>query len=682
MRRLLLLAVLFLVPALHAQPHTLVPVPETMTRGSGFLALDSNFAIVVEGVREARLTDAATRLRQRVGAVTGLVLMPPKPQPPSGDRAANVKLRVVVARAAAVIPGPSEDESYTLEVAPSGAVLRAASSFGALRGMETFLQLAEGIPGGARVPAVQITDRPRFPWRGLLLDVCRHWLPIEVVKRTLDAMAAVKLNVLHWHLSEDQGFRVESRRYPRLHQMGSDGQFYTQAQVREVVAYAAARGIRVVPEFDVPGHATAWLVGHPEIASKPGPYEILRRWGVSEGILDPTNEATYRLLDGLFGEMAALFPDPYFHIGGDEVPPETWRNSERIQAWMRARGIADEHALQAHFNRRLQTILTRHGKRMMGWDEILHPDLPTSIMIHSWRGKRFLAQSAERGYTGVLSNGYYIDLYGSAAKHYLNDPLEGLDTLSAEAKARVLGGEATMWAEMVTPEIADHRIWPRTGAIAERLWSPASVRDTLDLYRRLDALTNRLELADGLRITSAQRAMQARIAGPEGAPALAVLAGLVEPVEGYARHGQFQRAMGRRYSQHTPLNRLIDAIPSDAARARRVVLLVDTLLKDPAHEAGRAALTAEFAAWRVAAAELAPLAAERPLMQELAPLIAAFADVAALGQTALDALATGRTLEASDAPDRLNAAMQPKAEVVLVVVPALRRLVEAARATR
>ncbi len=282
----------------------------------------------------------------------------------------------------------------------------------------------------------------------------------------------------------------------------------------------------------------------------------------------------------------------------------------------------------------------------------------------------------------MLSNGYYIDLYGSAAKHYLVDPMEGLDSLSAEAKAHVKGGEATMWAEMVTPEIADHRIWPRAAAVAERLWSPANVRDTLDLYRRLDGLVNRLELADGLRITSAQAAMQARIAGPDGAPALAILAGLVEPVEGYARHGQYTRATGHKYTQHTALTRLVDSIPSDAARARRFTLLVDGFLADPAHDRHRAALETEFALWRTAAADLAPLAPQRPLLQELAPHAALMAELAALGTTALDALASGRTLDAAEAPARLTAAAQPAAEVTFVVVPALRRLVDAARAAR
>lgn len=647
-----------------AQP-ALVPLPShaDWPIGAAPLRLDSTFAVAVEGVRDARVVAAAERLRTRVAANTGLLLTGPAiPRTPA--------LRVVVAEASPAIPRMTEDEAYTLAVEASGAVVRAATPIGALRGMETFLQLTEAVPNGARVPAVRIDDRPRFGWRGLLVDVSRHWLPMPDVLRTLDAMAAAKMNVLHFHLSDDQGFRVESRRFPRLHELGSDGLYFTQDQIREIVAYAAARGIRVVPEFDVPGHTTAWQVGHPELASGDPPAGIWRGWGVSHGILDPTNEATYTLLNGLFTEMAALFPDPVFHIGGDEVPPETWRRSARIQAWMRERGIADEHALQAHMNRRLSTILARSGKTMMGWDEILHPDLPTSTIGHAWRGKRFLAQALVAGSPAVLSNGYYIDLYQSAARHYLNDPEEGLDTLTAAQKSRILGGEATMWAEMVTPELLDARIWPRAAAIAERLWSPASVRDTVDLYRRLDAHAFRLERADGLRIDASLRARRARIAGGTN-EGLEVLAGLVEPVEGYVRHGQFQRANGRRYSQHTPLNRLVDALSPDARGARLVASYVDTYLARPEadREEMRDLLRAESIRWRLAAYDVERLADTTPFEADLRPLAQRLADLADLLDTTL---ASGAP---ADAAARLDAAAAPHAEVEFVVVPALRRLV-------
>jgi hexosaminidase len=259
------------------------------------------------------------------------------------------------------LPTLGEDEAYTLEVNGSRATLRAAQVVGAMRGLETLLQLLEGDRDGWYLPAVAISDRPRFPWRGLLIDVSRHWMPMEVLQRNLDGMAAVKLNVLHLHLTDDQGFRVESRRYPRLHQEGSDGRYFTHEQLRELIAYAADRGIRVVPEFDMPGHATSWLVGHPELASVPGPYVLQRRWGIFDPTLDPTREEVYQLLDGFLGEMAALFPDPWMHIGGDENSGRHWSLNPAIQSFMVRHRLADAHALHAHFNERLAKILQKAG---------------------------------------------------------------------------------------------------------------------------------------------------------------------------------------------------------------------------------------------------------------------------------------------------------------------------------
>ena len=205
-----------------------------------------------------------------------------------------------------------------------------------MRGLETFLQLVQITSDGFAVPAIAIQDKPRFPWRGLMIDVGRHFIPLEVLKRNLDGMAAVKMNVFHWHLSENQGFRVESKRFPKLQEMGSDGLYYTQDQVRDLIAYARDRGIRVVPEFDMPGHSTAWFVGYPELASAPGPYQIERKWGVFDPAMDPTQERTYKFLDEFIGEMAKLFPDQFFHIGGDEVNGKQWDANPKIQAFMHA----------------------------------------------------------------------------------------------------------------------------------------------------------------------------------------------------------------------------------------------------------------------------------------------------------------------------------------------------------
>jgi hexosaminidase len=227
-------------------------------------------------------------------------------------------------------------------------VLRAPTSIGALRGVETFLQLISGDAHGFFIPAVEIQDKPRFKWRGLLIDVGRHFEPVEVIKRQLDGMAAVKLNVLHFHLSEDQGFRVESRKYPKLHELGSDGDYYTQAQLRGASSIRGPPGIRVVPEFDMPGHVTSWVVAYPELASAPGPYTIARGFGVFDPAFDPTRESTYKFIDGFVSEMVKIFPDPYWHIGGDENNGKQWAANPKIQAFMKEKKIPDAHGLQTH----------------------------------------------------------------------------------------------------------------------------------------------------------------------------------------------------------------------------------------------------------------------------------------------------------------------------------------------
>jgi hexosaminidase len=272
--------------------------------------------------------------------------------------------------------------------------------------LQTFLQLVDVSSDGFSAPAVTIQDKPRFPWRGLMLDSARHFIPLDVIRRNLDGMEAVKMNVFHWHLSENQGFRAESKKFPKLHESGSNSLYYTQEEIRDLILYARDRGIRVVPEFDMPGHSTAWFVGHPELASGKGPYEIERRWGIFDPAMDPTSERVYKFLDDFIGEMARIFPDHYFHIGGDEVNGKEWDANPRIQAYMKAHGIKNNQALQAYFSGRVQKLVTRHGKTVVGWDEVLVEGVPKDIVIQSWRGQASLAQAAKQGYRGILSNGY------------------------------------------------------------------------------------------------------------------------------------------------------------------------------------------------------------------------------------------------------------------------------------
>src|ERR1051325_11106697 len=439
MVRQLLVLLAGLAPAVAAQQAPalppLMPMPRSIDLEQGRLRIDSAFSVAVTGFTDDRLTRAVKRTMGRLARRTGITLADT-----SVRDSATARLVIQAQGGGEAIQTETEDESYTLEVTPERAALRAPTVVGVLRGVETLLQLVTADSVGFFVPAVRIADAPRFPWRGLLVDAGRHFEPVEVIKRTLDGMAVVKLNVFHWHLSEDQGFRVESRRFPLLQRDGSDGLFYTQTQIRDVVAYARDRGIRVVPEFDMPGHVSSWLVGYPRYASGRGPYRIQRTWGVFDPTFDPTREVVYQFIDAVIGELAPLFPDPYWHVGGDEVNGVEWDASARIRGFKRLHHLVDNAALQAYFNQRLSAILTKHGKRMVGWDEILNPDLPQTAVVQSWRGLEYLPQAVRAGHRAILSAPYYLDHMESAEDHYV-DPLPDSLGLTTEEAARLLGGE-------------------------------------------------------------------------------------------------------------------------------------------------------------------------------------------------------------------------------------------------
>jgi hexosaminidase len=655
-----------------AREHHLMPVPAKVQFQPGRLNVSKTFSVAVKGHSDERLQAGVARIIKRLEGRTGLEL-------PHGLATGESDAGLVIqcGGPGQAIPSVDEDESYSLEVSERQARLNAPTVVGALRGLETFLQLLESDRTGYYLPAVRIEDQPRFRWRGLLIDIGRHYEPPDVLKRNLDAMAAVKLNVLHWHLTEDQGFRVESKRYPKLHLMGSDGLYYTQEQVRDIIAYARERGIRVVPEFDIPGHSTSWLVGYPELGSAPGPYKIERGAGIFEPALDPTREAVYKFLDGFLGEMASLFPDAYMHIGGDENEGKQWTRNPQIQAFMKAKGIKDNHALQAYFNRRLLLILTKHGKKMMGWDEILYPGLPKNVVIHSWRGPASLASAAKQGYNGVLSSGFYIDLIYPASQHYLVDPLPAEGALSDAEAAHILGGEATMWGEWVSPETIDSRIWPRTAAIAERLWSPRNVRDVEDMYRRLAIISVQLEEL-GLTHEKNFPLMLRRLAGGQEIGPLQTLANVVEPVKEYSRYRIRPQTM------LSPLTGLVDAARPDSETARRFSVMVEGLLSDaPRFQLYRGNLEELLTEWREAGPPLEALIDRSPALQEARPLARDLSDIGEVGLEALSYLKTGVTpgAEWRDARlARLDQAARPKAALEFPIIPGVKQLIIAASA--
>ncbi|HVC46967.1 MAG TPA: family 20 glycosylhydrolase [Terracidiphilus sp.] len=649
--------------------NTLMPQPASLTVQPETFAITSSTTFGLATTHDAMLEQATVRAIRRMEAMTGVQL-----STNLATGRGNALVEIDVAHPAEAVQTLDEDEAYQLVVQEGSVALTAPNVLGALHGLQTLLQLVQQTPRGYVLPDVTIADKPRFRWRGLMIDCGRHFEPVPVLLRTLDAMEAVKLNVLHLHLSEDQGFRVESKRFPKLEEMGSDGLYYTQEQIRAIVAYAHARGIRVVPEFDMPGHSTSWFVGYPELASAPGPYHVERVFGIHDAAMDPTREGTYKFLDAFLGEMAGLFPDAYMHIGGDESNGKQWMANPRIREFMRAHGIADAAGLQAYFNQRLMKILTKYHKHMVGWDEIMTPGLPKDVVVQSWRGVESLDKGATEGYQGILSAPYYLDGMHTAEFHYLADPIPADTKLTAAQQKLILGGEACMWGEQISPETIDSRMWPRTAAIAERLWSPATVRDVPEMYRRLRVESLRLD-ALGLEHISGPERMQRQLWGKRNTAEFGVFTSVMEPV-----------SFGERYDlQHTdqltPLDGLADAVTPDPPVRYEMEEAVQAVLKDaPDHERGRARLAHWFAQWQRTAPALAMQMEEKPQLAPYAEQANELADMGALGTEALHYLRAPEETPSGWREEALKKIAAVKAENSLVryaILDSLEALVSA-----
>ena len=649
---------------------SLMPAPSSVHVDSGFFQVTPNLQPAYVHFHDARLEAGLARMLTRLQYATGVQL-------PHGATytSGTPSLAIDVSGAGGVVQSLDEDESYKLVVTSAQIQLAAPTVVGALHGMETLLQLVECTQGMCRLPAVSIEDAPRFRWRGLMIDVGRHFEPVSVIERTLDGMAVVKLNVFHWHLSDDQGFRAQSRRFPKLTGAGSGGLFYTQEEMREVVAYARARGIRVVPEFDMPGHTVSWQLGYPELGSSAPPDTLPTRFGIHDEALDPTRESTYKFLDALVGEMAQIFPDAYMHIGGDESNGKAWEGNPKIVAFMQSKGLKDSAALQAYFSQRLLPILAHHGKRMIGWDEVLTPGLPKDVTVQSWRGAASLAQGVREGYAGILSAPYYLDAMKTSEEHYLADPVPADASLTPQQQALILGAEVCMWSEQIDSKTIDSRIWPRTAAMAERFWSPANRRDVPDMYRRLQTTSLELEQVGLTHISGPQVAL--RSLGQSRDPrALETFASVLEPVK-----------FGERYNlQHTdaltPLDRLVDAVvpdPPSRYEMRQQVEAVQTGGAAAADE--ERALADRFRSWEEAVPSLTVLVNQYPRLSGTGVRVGQLDQLASAGSEALAYLQADAQPPAGWAARQLQIitdAEKPVSLVQFTFLPSLRALVLAA----
>lgn len=685
-------------------PLALMPLPSSISRGEGDFTVTpagggpSTFTYNYGQSHDARLEAAVRRSLIRLGRTCGGEVLRSTIDHPSPT---NPSLLIKVAAPGEPVQTIDEDESYQLSVTSAGATLTAATDLGAMHGLETLLQLATMQQGACVLPAVTISDVPRFRWRGFMLDVSRHFEPVGTVERTLDGMAAAKLNVFHWHLSDDQSFRAESKKIPRLTEVASEGEFYTQDQLREVVAYARARGIRVVPEFDMPGHGSSWIMAYPQLAPAAPITTLPVVYGMTTAVLDPTRKSTYKFINTLVEEMGRIFPDAYFHIGGDEVRGEAWLADPQIAAFMKKKGYTRPPQLQAWFNQQLEDILKKHNKKMIGWDEILDPALPKTILIQSWRGEESLSEGARQGYQGILSAPYYLDGQKTSAQMFLADPIPSGTTMAADQQKLILGGEVCMWAEQLNTETMDSRVWPRTMAVAERFWSPQGDQDVSDMYRRLRI--NSLKLEDvGLRHISGPETVRRNLLLQLDPEALDILASVLEPVDFHER-SKLQHTNG-----WTALDRLVDAVVADPPSRQQVAGEVDAIAGDikvpppsgpylsldlsgdvpegsmPSSEAAFRRLRQRLLSWQSAQTRLLEDVQQTPRLSDAAVRAGQLGELAGVGLSSL------AYLESHTAPPQgwqaqqmsiLDAAAQPSALVRFTVLYSMRKLVLATAQT-
>jgi hexosaminidase len=674
--------------ALHKKA-PLMPMPQSIVEFEGQLQLSENLTIALKQEQESTLTPLvnASLFSEQFKQLNFSTYQAHSQKPRTNTLGAQ--LIINVAKLAASYPVLSVDESYQLNITKTTIELNSQTQFGMLHGLSTLSQLLYYAAKPLNLNQQVIKDHPQYPWRGLLFDSVRHFLPIEDVKRTLRGLASAKFNVFHWHLTDDQGWRIELISYPKLHQLASDGQYYSQQQIKEVVAYAAALGIRVIPEFDVPGHASSIVLAYPELGSGTVPKKMERHWGVFKPLLDPSNPKVYDFFDTVVTELGHLFPDPYLHIGGDEVETHDWQNSEKIKSFMLYNSLKDYNALQAYFNQRIATILAKHNKKMIGWDEVLHPSLPKTTLVQSWRGYHSLEDIRNSGHDGLLSSGFYIDQPQWSSYHYRNHPkvtktniapalsstgrvefnlkrfkgsdIRGeinifsqknqqlgaliyiknkghffaipkkvnrtvysvvIDTwmgptqlqfdlnneLSSNAfigntpyplitkpievltlaqlnqiltaqqdenpTGKVLGGEATIWSEMVTTNNVDVRIWPRLYVIGERFWSSDQLTNEEYLYQRLPKVSQYGEHVVGLLhekqlisrlseyLLKKPNKPNDSVAPSNRLNALLLFSRLIEPAHYYTLHHlAYQRS---EYHQKAPLDNLHDVLPVES----------------------------------------------------------------------------------------------------------------------
>ncbi|MGZ3833090.1 MAG: beta-N-acetylhexosaminidase [Mucilaginibacter sp.] len=688
-----LFACQFVANAQQAGNLKLMPAPRQLVVNSGKFRISNQFKIFMDGAADDTvLHTSVVRIIQRLKRKTGLVF---GSKIIAGDTVGALQV-VVHKRVKAAI---GLDESYKLQVNQNTILLTAPTTAGALHGLRTLLQLCEIDENGYYFPCVDISDSPRFKWRGLMIDVARHFVSFEEMKNNIDAMAAVKMNVLHWHLTDDEGFRVESKLFPRLQQFGSNGDYYTQAQLKELVAYAADRGIIIVPEFDMPGHAQTWFAGYPELASQPGPYRPGPRmqWqtehpdpnapkstsimdiiaNMNAPTFDATSEKVYAFLDKFIGEMAGIFPAAYMHVGADENNGLAWKKNPAIAEWMKQHNMQGTDDLQRYFVQRMYGIMKKHHRQMIGWEEIYNDKLPADAIVHKWipSDNSMIKSSGRANDIAVhnpvlISEGFYLDLFLPAYIHYNNAGIADANS------ANILGGEAAQWTELADNDNIDGRIWPRAGVVAERLWSQASVTDVDDMYRRMFALSAQLDEQGLPHISNYERALR-RLTNGEATTHLKTLTDVLEQVRGYRKLMAAMFKPAQASTQSTPLTSVSDIVFPDSETKRKFRALVKLYLEKHDKAVGNS-IRAYLLTWKQNDEQLKSLFAGNKRLLEVQDHSKNLSAAAAIGLDALDRIEKGTANDGGwvkQQSDALGVFEKAHGETTIAVIPEIEALV-------
>jgi len=509
------------------QAAKVIPKPMETTCKEGSFRLKSSTKVYYD---DDTLFEVALFLADKIETSTGFKLKPEKKE--------RVKKGVLLTKGAFTDLG---EEGYTLSITPKLITISGMTDRGVFYGIQTLRQLfppefesKDAVSGIDWIlPCVEIRDKPRFVYRGGMLDVCRHIFPVEFIKKYIDNLARYKINTFHWHLTEDQGWRLDIEKYPRLKEIAAFrdetlagyhhdlperydgtryGGFYTREQAEEIVEYARKRFIIIIPEIELPGHSIAALTAYPELGCTGGPYKVRTTWGVEEDVYCPGKEGTFAFLEDVLSEVMEIFPSEYIHIGGDECPKERWKNCPECQARIKTEGLNDEDELQSYFIRRIESFLDLNGRKLIGWDEILEGGLAPNATVMSWRGMNGGIEAARQGHDVIMTpvDVCYLNLY--QVKETQNEPLayRGYiplekvykfdpvpQELTAKEAKHVLGTQANVWTEYIkTPEVCEYMVFPRICALAEVAWSSKEKLDYSDFLTRLEPEYKRLELLD------------------------------------------------------------------------------------------------------------------------------------------------------------------------------------------